>query len=108
MYEPPKRHRKSGINFEELLNKEWSILTKAEYSELQTSFKRTDQRNGGICFYDLINILRSTAPITDRYQPLHLRRTKGQDQQGLHEQGSTRLELRLPPQYCSHAQKGKR
>ena len=55
----PKRHRKSGLNFEELLNKEWSILTKAKYSELQTAFKRTDQRNGGISFYDLINIIRS-------------------------------------------------
>lgn len=61
--EQPKRHRKSGFNFEELLNKEWSILTKAEYSELQTSFKRTEQRNGGISFYDLINIIRSTLPI---------------------------------------------
>lgn len=57
--EQPKRHRKSGINFEELLNKEWSVLTKAEYSEFQTSYKRTEQRNGGISFYDLINIIRS-------------------------------------------------
>ena len=59
MHEQPKRHKKSGINFEELLNKEWSILTRAEYSELQTAFKRTDQRNGGISFYDLINIIKS-------------------------------------------------
>jgi hypothetical protein len=57
-HEQPRRHRKSGINFEDILNKEWSILTRAEYSELQTAFKRTDQRNGGISFYDLINILR--------------------------------------------------
>ena len=56
-----KKHRKSGFNFEELLNKEWSILTKAEYSELQAAFKKTDQRNGGITFYDLINIIRSTS-----------------------------------------------
>jgi hypothetical protein len=54
--------RKSGANFDELLNKEWSILTKNEYSELQTAFKRTDQRNGGISFYDMINIIRSKAP----------------------------------------------
>lgn len=60
----PKRHRKSGFNFEELLNKEWSILTKAEYSELQTAFKRTEQRNGGISFYDLINIIRSNDHFT--------------------------------------------
>jgi hypothetical protein len=53
--------RKSGANFDELLNKEWSILTKNEYSELQTAFKKTDQRNGGISFYDLINIIRSKA-----------------------------------------------
>ena len=61
-HEPPvKRHpKRSGMNFEELLNKEWAILTKAEYSELQTAFKRTEQRNGGISFYDLINIVRST------------------------------------------------
>ena len=64
--EQPKRHRKSGINFEELLNKEWSVLTKAEYSEFQTSYKRTEQRNGGISFYDLINIIRSVGiPIPD-------------------------------------------
>jgi hypothetical protein len=55
-----RRHRKSGANFDELLNKEWSILSKAEYTELQTSYKRTDQRNGGISFYDLINTIRST------------------------------------------------
>lgn len=60
MVDQPRRHRKSGLNFEELLNKEWSILTKAEYTELQTAYKRTEQRNGGIRFYDLIKIIRST------------------------------------------------
>lgn len=52
--------RKSGANFDELLNKDWSIITKGEYTDLQTAFKKTDQRNGGISFYDLINIIRST------------------------------------------------
>lgn len=52
--------RRSGANFEELLNKEWSILNKAEYQEIQNQFKRTEQRNGGISFYDMINILKST------------------------------------------------
>ncbi len=65
--EQPKRHRKSGINFEELLNKEWSVLTKAEYSEFQTSYKRTEQRNGGISFYDLINIIRSNCLFTQAW-----------------------------------------
>jgi len=54
-----RKQKKSGYNFEELLNKDWSILTKAEHSELQAAFKKTDQRNGGISFYDLVNIIRS-------------------------------------------------
>lgn len=58
-HQQPRRHKKSGINFEELLNKDWSILTRAEYSELQTAFKKAGQRDGGISFYDLINILKS-------------------------------------------------
>lgn len=59
-----RKQRKSGYNFEELLNKDWSILTKAEYSELQAAFKKTDQRNGGISFYDLVNIIRSNFSFT--------------------------------------------
>lgn len=51
--------RRSGANFDELLNKEWSIITRNEYSEAQAIFKKTDQRNGGISFYDMINIIRS-------------------------------------------------
>ena len=54
-----RKHRKSGVNFEELLNKEWSILSRVQYIDLQVAFKRTEQRNGGISFYDLINIIRS-------------------------------------------------
>ena len=56
-----RRHRRSGVNFQQLLNKQWAILTKQEYTELQASFKKTDQRNGGISFYDLINIIRSSS-----------------------------------------------
>ena len=51
--------RRSGANFEELINKEWAILSKSEYQDIQNLFKKTDQRNGGISFYDMINILKS-------------------------------------------------
>lgn len=51
--------RRSGVNFEELINKEWAILTKSEYQDIQNLFKKTEQRNGGISFYDMINILKS-------------------------------------------------
>ena len=63
-----RKQRKSGYNFEELLNKDWSILTKAEYSELQAAFKKTDQRNGGISFYDLVNIIRSNFSFTQLWE----------------------------------------
>ena len=53
--------KRSGANFDELLNKEWSILTKNEQLELQNQYKRTEQRaGGGISFYDMIAILRCT------------------------------------------------
>ena len=65
-----RKQRKSGYNFEELLNKDWSILTKAEYSELQAAFKKTDQRNGGISFYDLVNIIRSNFTFTQLWESL--------------------------------------
>lgn len=71
-----KKQRKSGYNFEELLNKEWSILTKAEYSELQAAFKKTDQRNGGITFYDLVNIIRSKLSFTQLLESLSLNNAK--------------------------------
>lgn len=51
--------RKSGINFDDILNKEWSIISRNEYIELQAAFKKTEQRNGGISFYDMVNIIRS-------------------------------------------------
>lgn len=51
--------RKSGANFDEILGKDWGALNKNEQTELQTAFKKTEQRNGGISFYDLINIIRS-------------------------------------------------
>lgn len=54
--------RKSGINFDDILNKEWSVITKSEYTELQNAFKKTEQRNGGISFYDMVNIIRSNFP----------------------------------------------
>jgi hypothetical protein len=54
--------RKSGINFDDILNKEWSAITKSEYTELQAAFKKTEQRNGGISFYDMVNIIRSNVP----------------------------------------------
>ena len=51
--------KRSGANFDELLNKEWSILNKNEQLELQNLYKRTEQRaGGGISFYDMISILR--------------------------------------------------
>ena len=53
--------KRSGANFDELLNKEWSILTKNEQLELQNQYKKTEQRaGGGISFYDMISILRCT------------------------------------------------
>jgi hypothetical protein len=52
--------RKSGANFDEILGKDWGALNKNEQTELQTAFKKTEQRNGGISFYDLINIIRSS------------------------------------------------
>lgn len=53
--------KRSGANFDELLNKEWSILTKNEQLELQNQYKKTEQRaGGGISFYDMIAILRCT------------------------------------------------
>ena len=52
--------RKSGVDFAELLNKDLSIVTKNEYTELQSIFKKTEQRNGGISFYDMVNIIRGT------------------------------------------------
>ena len=48
--------RKSGATFEQIANKDWALLSKNEHNELQTAFKKTEQRNGGISFYDLINI----------------------------------------------------
>ena len=33
--------QKSGINFDDILNKEWSIITRTEYTELQAAFKKT-------------------------------------------------------------------
>ena len=50
--------RRSGANFEELLSKEWSILTKNEQQEIQHLYKRTEQRNGGISFYDMIHLVQ--------------------------------------------------
>ena len=64
--------RRSGQNFEELLNKEWSNLSRNEHHEIQNLFKKTEQRNGGISFYDMINILRGT------YSPLFSYRTANQ------------------------------
>ena len=56
--------RKSGVDFAELLNKDLSIVTKNEYTELQSIFKKTEQRNGGISFYDMVNIIRGTTSTT--------------------------------------------
>lgn len=33
--------KRSGANFDELLNKEWNILTKNEQLELQNQYKKT-------------------------------------------------------------------
>lgn len=96
--------RRSGANFEELLNKDWAILTKNEYSELQTAFKRTEQRNGGISFYDLVNIIRSIYR-TNRSWHLHHRRSQGQDQQRYQQQRNTYPGLYCRSQHCSRPQK---
>lgn len=70
--------RRSGANFEELLSKEWSILTKNEQQEIQHLYKRTEQRNGGISFYDMINILQSKSKFMKPLdcQSIKTRRTK--------------------------------
>lgn len=52
--------RRSGSNFEEIAAREFNALNKVEQSELNSIFKKTEQRNGGISFYDFINILRGT------------------------------------------------
>lgn len=54
-----RMRRRSGSNFEEIAARDFSGLSKAEQAELGNQFKKTDQRNGGISFYDLVNILRS-------------------------------------------------
>lgn len=69
--------KRSGANFDELLNKEWSILTKNEHHEIQNLYKRTEQRNGGISFYDMINIIRGTLFINRSYWYQCLREKKG-------------------------------
>jgi len=61
--------RRSGQNFDELSNtKEYSGLTKTEVSEVMAQFKKAEQKPGsGISFYDLVRLLRSTAPISLRH-----------------------------------------
>ena len=42
------------------MNKDWSLLTKNEQVELQSQYKKTEQKpGGGITFYDFIEILKS-------------------------------------------------
>lgn len=49
--------RKNSTTVEEIVPN--INLTKGEQLELQSLFKKTPPLNGGISFYDLINILKS-------------------------------------------------
>ena len=55
--------RRSGSNFEEIVAREFNVLSKVEQNEVNSLFKKTEQRNGGISFYDFINILRSRCKV---------------------------------------------
>lgn len=59
--------RKKSGNFEDLNFKELNILNKVQQGELQNLFKKTEQRNGGISFYDLVNILKSITLLKIRF-----------------------------------------
>lgn len=53
--------RRSGTNFEEVNHRDFNsnTLSKGDQTDLANNFRKTEQRNGGISFYDLVNILRS-------------------------------------------------
>lgn len=58
---PAQMRKRSGANFDELLNKDWNVLSKNEQLELQNQYKKAELKpGGGITFYDLIFILRCT------------------------------------------------
>lgn len=58
--------KRSGQNFEELVTlKDLHGLNKLESADLIAAYKKAEQKPGaGVSFYDLIQILRSTFPLT--------------------------------------------
>jgi hypothetical protein len=51
------RQRRGSFNLETILP--FSNLSKSEQLEFGSLFKKTDQRDGGVSFYDFIEILKS-------------------------------------------------